>query len=76
MKKIAALTSLTAIVFLNMSCEKQSWEETKMFQQNRTVGEHGGHGGHGEEHGSAHKEGGEAHAPAEGAHAAPAPEKH
>lgn len=69
MKKIAALTSLTAILFLNMSCEKQSWEETKMFHQNRTVGAHGGHGG---EHGDAHKEGAEAHAPAEGGHAAPA----
>lgn len=76
MKKIAALTSLTAILFLNMSCEKQTWEETRMFQQNRSVGGHGEHGG---EHGDAHKEGGEAHAaPAEGGHAAPATaaEKH
>lgn len=66
MKKITALTCLAAALFLNLSCEKHTWEDTKMFNQNRKVGEHHG------EHGAGPAEG---HAPAAAGEHAPA-EKH
>lgn len=67
MKKITALFCLAGSLFLNLSCEQQTWEQTKMFNQN-PKGDHGsgGHGeNHGAEHGSAHGGGApESHTPA------------
>ncbi|MDB6133083.1 MAG: hypothetical protein JWM59_1326 [Verrucomicrobiales bacterium] len=60
MKKITALFCLAGSLFLNLSCEQQTWEQTKMFNQNAKEVHHGG--GHGEshkaEHGSAYGSGG------------------
>lgn len=58
MKKPLALAALAIALTANLSCDQQTWEQTKMFNQNR-------HSAHGSDHG--------AHAPAHGAHAPAAP---
>lgn len=58
MKKPLALASLVIALFTTLSCEQQSYEQTKMFNQNRH--EHGG------EHGGAHAEPAHGAAPAGG----------
>ncbi|MES2709564.1 MAG: hypothetical protein V4726_23405 [Verrucomicrobiota bacterium] len=69
MKKLTALICLAGSLLLNLSCEKQSWDETKMFHQNRSVGEHHGAG----EHAAPKKGAAEGHAPAAAGEHAPAP---
>lgn len=79
MKKPFALASLVIALVTTLSCEQQTFEQTKMFNQNRHA--HGAE--HGEAHGdgahgaapAAHGEKTDAHAPAApaGAAAAPAP---
>jgi hypothetical protein len=46
MKKSLALASLVIALTATLSCEQQSWEQTKMFKQTRHA--------HGDDHGSAH----------------------
>ena len=51
MKKSLALAALTLALCSNLSCEQQSWEQTKMFNQNRHAPGHGAsHGDHGTSH--------------------------
>ena len=45
MKKSLALASLVIALTATLSCEQHSWEQTKMFNQNR-------HTTHGAEHGT------------------------
>lgn len=55
MKKSFALAALMFALCSTLSCEQQSWEQTKMFNQNRHAEGHGeGHGAHGEKAGGAH----------------------
>lgn len=59
MKKSPALAALALALFSTLSCEQQTWEQTKMFKQVRHAEGHGAaHGSHGEKAGD---------------HAAPAP---
>lgn len=65
MKNSLALASLVVALGATLSCEQQSWEQTKMFKQVR----HADHGeSHDSPHGDAHGDGHEAkpgaHAPA------------
>lgn len=64
MNKPAALCLLALTLGASISCEQQSYEETKMFNQSHKASSHHG-AGHGDDHGK--KEGGDTHA-------APAPE--
>lgn len=53
MKKSFALAALLLALCSTLSCEQQSWEQTKMFNQNRHAPGHGGsHGDHGAAAGS------------------------
>lgn len=61
MKKPLTLAALVIALTANLSCEQQSWEQTKMFNQNRHA-----------EHGAGHEGGHEGAKPA--AHGAPAAE--
>ncbi len=56
MKKHLALASLAFALAATLGCEQQTWEQTKMFNQNRRVShEAAGHGGsHGAASGDAH----------------------
>jgi hypothetical protein len=66
MKKPLALASLVTALTATLSCEQHSWENTKMFNQNR-------HTTHGAEHGSPGAgHGAKPEAPAHGAEAKPA----
>ena len=66
MKKPLALASLVIALTATLSCEQHSWENTKMFNQNR-------HTTHDAEHGSpAAGHGAKPEAPAHGAEAKPA----
>jgi hypothetical protein len=47
MKKSLALASLAIALTANLSCEQQTWDQTKMFNQNRHSS------GHGEAHSAA-----------------------
>lgn len=58
MKKSFALASLVLALGATLSCEQQTWEQTKMFKQTR-------HAEHGADHGGEH-------APAAGHAAQPA----
>ena len=63
MKKSFAIAALALALVSTLSCEQQSWEQTKMFKQVR----------HAEGHGAAHGEPAGAHAaPAAGHDAKPA----
>ena len=62
MKKPLALAALVIALTATLSCEQHSWEQTKMFNQNR-------HTTHGAEHAS---HGAKPVAPAHGAEAKPA----
>ena len=48
MKKPAALCLLALTLGVNISCEQQSYEETKMFNQSSKATPHGHNGGTGE----------------------------
>ena len=61
MKKSLALASLVIALGATLSCEQQTWEQTKMFKQTR-------HADHGTDHGS----GDHGSAPAAGHGAKPA----
>ena len=66
MKKPLALASLVIALTATLSCEQHSWEQTKMFNQNR-------HTTHGAEHASPEAgHGTKPEAPAHGAEAKPA----
>lgn len=65
MKKITVLTALAAAFLCSLSCEKHDWNDTKMFNQNRTVGGHSAEG-----HEAVHAEGAANKAPE---HPAPVP---
>ena len=66
MKKPLALASLVIALTATLSCEQHSWEQTKMFNQNR-------HTTHGAEHGSPEAgHGTKPEAPAHGTEAKPA----
>lgn len=45
MKKYFALAALALALCCTLSCEQQSWEQTKMFNQNRHAEGHGGKAG-------------------------------
>lgn len=66
MKKSLALASLAIALTASLSCEQQTWEQTKMFNQNRHAEGHGdSHGAHGEAKAGAHAPAApDAHAPA------------
>ncbi len=71
MKKLPAFAALAIPLAASLSCEQQSWEQTKMFNQNRHA-DHGGDTKHGAEaapaHGAGHGE-----TPAAAAESTPAP---
>ncbi len=50
MKKFAALGLLALLAGFNTSCEQQTYEETKMFNQSSHATPHG----HGDKHGAGH----------------------
>lgn len=53
MKKFAALASLAIALTANLSCEQQSYEQTKMFNQNRHAEGHSdAHGAKADAHGA------------------------
>lgn len=57
MKKSLALASLAIALTANLSCEQQTWEQTKMFNQNRRAAHGGGHeAAAGTSHGAAQPE--------------------
>ena len=53
MKKLLALASLALALAATLGCEQQTWEQTKMFNQNRRAS-HEATTGHGSAHGGAH----------------------
>lgn len=53
MKKFLALASLGFALAATLGCEQQTWEQTKMFNQNRRVS-HEAAGAHGAVHGGEH----------------------
>ncbi len=53
MKKILALAALALALTATLSCEQQSWEQTKIFKQTRHAGGHGAHGEAAPAHGPA-----------------------
>ena len=59
MTKLPALAALAIALTANISCEQQTYEQTKMFNQNR----------HSEGHGDAHGEKAGAHAATPETHA-------
>lgn len=66
MKKITVLTALAGALLCSLSCEKHDWNDTKMFNQNRSVGA---------QHEAGHAEGGtnQGAEPSAGEHPAPEP---
>ena len=61
MKKFPALAALAIALTANLSCEQQSYEQTKMFNQNRHAeGHSGAHGAKADGHSAKP----ESHAPA------------
>ncbi len=61
MKKFPALAALAIALTANLSCEQQSYEQTKMFNQNRHAEGHSdAHGAKADGHGAKP----ESHAPA------------
>jgi hypothetical protein len=68
MKKPLALAALAIALTANLSCEQQTWDQTKMFNQNRHATHGEAHGSGSDTHAAGHAAPAASHAPAPAAH--------